>query len=72
VASVQWQEKELDGGKTLRVPYLGEKYTLEAPFQQQIEQIVFPTMARDGIFNGYQRVKGHFVDLRILCCSNNE
>jgi len=64
----------LDGGKTLRVPYLGEKYTLEAPFQQQIEQIVFPTMARDGVFNGEypHRVKGNFIDLRILCCSNDE
>ena len=57
MASVQWQEKELDGGKTLRVPYLGEKYTLEAPFQQPIEQIVFPTMARDGIFNGDHTLK---------------
>ena len=49
---MQWETKELGGTETLRIPRLGEKHTIEAPFQQQIEQIVFPTMARDGGFNG--------------------
>lgn len=49
---MQWEGRELEGGGTLRVPCLRDKCTFDAPFQQQIEQIVFPTMARDGSFNG--------------------
>jgi hypothetical protein len=50
-ASIQWKTKEVEGGG-IRAPCLGEIFTLKFPFPTQIEQIVFPTIAKDGLFSG--------------------